>query len=233
MARHQAEPGFFVAPVHRIPGSWPRLLCALIACCGLMQQVNAQAAKLGSYSGSIKVSENLDLPNQKRKTQVSAKIVLPVSQRDADGIYAEFLAGEAPHAKLTVTQWDTFKREASADSGGQFNTTSCSLAKPTEVAATVTGVVQANTRTKKQSLSITLLSTAELPFNCTHSRSSDFKKTMPVSVYAGTGAPGSQDKYARPLVDPAQLAGRFTLEPSDSKGEAGQLVQEWDLRLSR
>ena len=219
MARHQTEPGSFVAPVPRIPGSWPRLLCALIACCGLMQQVNAQAAKLGSYTGSIKVSENLDLPNQKRKTQVAAKIVLPVSQRDADGIYAEFLAGEAPDAKLTVTQWDTFKRETSADSGGQFNTTSCSLAKPTEVAATVTGVVQANT--------------AELPFNCTHSRSSDFKKTMPVSVYAGTGAPGSQDKYARPLVDPAQLAGRFTLEPSDSKGEAGQLVQEWDLRLSR
>lgn len=204
------------------------LLCACI-----VPGVQAQT-KLGLYSGSINIAETLDLPNLKLTSRATVKVILPVTERDSSSISAEFLSGEAPPANVQITQWDTFHKESSADSGGQFNITKCALAAPVEVSMTPTGVLNVDLRAKKHSLSIVLLSTKDVAFNCTHSRSGAFKKKVGITMVIGTGAPGMQSMNPLPITDPARLTAKYTLMPtSDTKGEHGPIVQEWDLRLEK
>jgi hypothetical protein len=196
--------------------------------------VHGQSNKLGTYRGVINVSENLSRPNYRLSTKATVKISLPVSERGSSSISSEFLSNEAPPALVLVSQWDTFRKETSADSGGQFNTTTCSLAAPMEVPMTPSGVLNVDLRAKKYAMSIVLLSTRDLAFNCVHSRSGPFKKQMGVALTLGTGAPGMQGSNPLPFSDPTILIGKFTLVPPPAnQREHGPIVQEWDLRLGQ
>jgi hypothetical protein len=212
----------------------PIVVALSLLCVGFTANAYGQSNKLGTYRGVINVSESLSRPNLKLSTKATVRISLPVSERDSSSISSEFLSDEAPAASVLVAQWDTFHKEASADSGGQFNTTTCSLAAPAEVPMTPSGVLNVDLRAKKYALSIVLLSTNELAFNCVHSRSGPFKKKMGIALTLGTGAPGMQGANPLPFADPASLIARFTLiPPPANQGEHGPIVQDWDLRLAQ
>jgi hypothetical protein len=204
-----------------------------LLCAYSISSVQAQS-KLGVYSGSINVSEALNRPNLRLTSRATVKVNLPLTERNSSSLSAEFLSGEAPAASVQITQWDTFHKESSADSGGQFNTSACSLAAPVEIPMTPTGVLNVDLRAKKHSLSIVLLSTQDVAFNCTHSRSGAFKKKMGLALLIGTGTPGMESMNPLPFTDPARLSAKYTLMPtSDAKGEHGPIVQEWDFRLEK
>ena len=114
----------------------PAVAFALLAVAAL--GAHAQS-KLGAYSGTFEVTGTERDP--KVGYTASVKVSLPLSKRDAGRIEAELLAGEAPPAMVTVTRWDYFHREKSADSSGHFAETTCKLAAAVEVPAFVTGVV--------------------------------------------------------------------------------------------
>jgi hypothetical protein len=192
--------------------------------------IQAQSGKLGSYSGTIKVSGTEVAP--KVSYSASVKISLPISEKDASSVTAEFLAGEAPDATVLVSQWDESYTEKSADSDGKFSSWSCSLAAPVEIPMTATGVLNVDLKAKKHSLSITLLATKDLAFNCTNSRSGPYKKKQGVALYIGTGAPGAQWETQLPFSDAAHLQASYTLMPTSATKEHGPIVQEWDLHLT-
>jgi hypothetical protein len=103
-----------------------------------------------------------------------------------------------------------------------------------EVPMPPSGVLHVDLRSQKYAMSIVLLSTRALAFNCVHSRSGPFKKQMGVALTLGTGAPGMQGSNPLPFSDPAILVGKFTLVPPPAnQREHGPIVQEWDLRLAR
>ena len=98
----------------------------------------------------------------------------------------------------------------------------------------VTGVVNVDLKTKKYGMSIMLVSTTELAFNCKHSRSGPYKKKQGVGFALGTGGPGMQMENPQPFSSPDRLAAKYTLAPAGAaKGEYGPIVQEWDLKLAR
>ncbi len=211
----------------------PLAAMALLCACSI-SGVQAQTSKLGAYSGSINVSETLSRPNLRLSTRATVKVKLPITERDSSSISAEFLSGEAPAASVLISQWDTFHKESSADSGGQFNTTTCSLAAPVEIPMTPTGVLNVDLKAKKHALSLTLLSTRDVAFNCTHSRSGASRKKSGITLYIGNGAPGMQSMNPLPINEPGRLSAKYTLMPTpDTQGEHGPIVQEWDLRLGQ
>jgi hypothetical protein len=192
----------------------------------------AQTKNLGSYAGTIDVSGSSVGPEVTYRAQV--KVSMPISRREASSVSAEFLAGEAPNATVRVSQWDISHREKSADSGGQFNTYTCSLAAPAEIPMSATGVLDVNLKAKTHALSLTLLSLKDLDFNCKHSRSGAYKKKMGIALYAGTGVPGMHYETQLPFTDAAQLSAKYTLNPTAAtKGEHGPIAQQWDLKLAR
>jgi len=188
----------------------------------------AQSSKFGAYSGTIKVSGTEINPQVTYRATV--KVNLPVTQRDSTSATAEFLAGEAPEATVLISQWDVSFTEKSADSDGKFSSWTCSLAAPTEIPMTPTGVLNVDLEAKSYALSLTLLSTKDVSFNCLNSRSGAYKKKEGVALYIGTGGPGVQTML--PFSDAARLAENYTLMPTaDTKGQYGPIMQEWDLRL--
>ncbi len=208
------------------------LAVAAMACAGMTGTANAQSKNLGSYTGTIDVSGTQFGPEVTYRARI--KVSLPVSERDGSSITAEFLAGEAPNATALVSQWDISHREKSADSGGQFNTYTCTLAAPTEIPMTVTGVLNVDLKAKKHALSLVVLSTKDLAFNCKHSRSGAYKKKGGIALAMGTGAPGMHYETQLPFSDPARLTAKYTLMPTaDTKGQYGPIIQEWDLKLTR
>lgn len=189
----------------------------------------AQSKKLGAYVGTIEVSHSLPTLTYAG----TIKVTMPVSERDSSSVTAEFLAGEAPDAMVRITRWDTFRRETSADSGGQFNTTACSLAQPVEVPMSATGVLNVDLKKKTHAFSLALVSKRQLDFNCTHSRSGAHKKKMGVTLMTGTGAPGMHYETRLPFSDAARLAAKHTLTPPGAnKADQGPIVQAWDLKLA-
>ena len=161
--------------------------------------VQAQPGELGAYSGTIKVTgTGVD---SKVLYRASVKVNLPITQRDGSSVTAEFLAGEAPNATALISQWDESHKEKHADSGGQFNSWTCSLAAPVEIPMTTTGVLNVDLKAKTHALSITLLSTQDIAFNCTHSRSGAYKKKQGVVLYIGTGVPGMHYETQLPFSD--------------------------------
>ena len=83
-------------------------------------------------------------------------------------------------------------------------------------------------------LSLALLSTKDIAFNCMHSRSGAYKKEQVVALYIGTGVPGEHYATQTPFSDAARLPAKYTLMPTAAtKGDHGPIVQEWDLRLAR
>ena len=203
------------------------VIAVAYACSTGMAQ--AQSSRLGSYAGTINVSGTGSGPQASYRASI--RISLPVTQRDGSSVSAEFLAGEAPNATVLISQWDMSHKEKSADSGGQFNSWTCSLAAPAEIPMTPTGVLNADLKAKKHTLSITLLSTKDIAFNCMHSRSGAYKKKQGVTLYIGTGPPGMQDATPLPFSDAARLIAKYTLMPTAATREHGPIMQEWDLRL--
>ena len=192
----------------------------------------AQPAKMGSYVGTIKATGSEVSP--KVTYRISAKVSLPVSHRDASSVSAEFLAGEAPSSIVLISQWDSSYTEKSADSGGKFNGWTCTLAAPVEIPMTTTGVLDVNLKTKKHSLSVTLVSTKEVAFNCVNSRSGPYRSKGSIALTLGTGAPGMQDETPLPFYDAARLTAAYTLMPTAAtKARYGPIVQEWDLQAGR
>ena len=126
--------------------------------------VHAQAGKHGAYTGTIEITGTEISP--KVSYRASAKVNLPVSSHKADAVTAEFLAGEAPDAIVKISQWDISHTEKSADSGGQFNSYTCALAVPVEIPMSATGVLDVNLKARTHALSLTLLSTKDIAFNC-------------------------------------------------------------------
>lgn len=203
---------------------------ATVACACSSGFVQAQSGKFGAYSGTINVSGTGINPQVSYRASV--KVSLPVTQRDKSSATAEFLAGEAPNATVLISQWDVSFKEKSADSDGKFSSWTCSLAAPTEIPMTPTGVLNVNLKAKKHALSLTLLSTKDIAFNCMHSRSGAYKKKQGVALYIGTGAPGMHYETQLPFSDAARLNASYTLMPTaDTKGQYGPIIQEWDLRL--
>ena len=205
------------------------IVMTAVACACSSGVVQAQSNTSGAYSGTITVSGTEISPLVSYRA--SMKVRLPVTQRDNTSTTAEFLTGEAPNATVMISQWDVSFTEKSADSDGKFSSWTCSLAAPTEIPMTPTGVLNVDLKTKKYSLSLTLLSTREIAFNCMHSRSGAYKKKGGVALYIGTGAPGVQTML--PFSDAARLTANYTLMPTaETKGQYGPIVQEWDLQLS-
>lgn len=193
---------------------------------------HAEASKHGAYVGTIEVTGTELSP--KVSYRASVKVNLPVSSRKTDAVTADFLAGEAPDAIVKISQWDISHTEKSADSGGQFNSYTCALAAPVEIPMTAAGVLDVNLKTKTHALSLTLLSTKDIAFNCKHSRSGAYKKKQGVALYISTGAPGAQHEKQLPFTDAARLTAKYTLMPTnETKGRNGPIVQEWDLQLAR
>jgi len=230
----QVFPGPLRFETGRVPrGSALAWAIAVGAACALGSgAVQAQPSRLGAYTGTVKLQGTEVSP--KVTYSAVAKVTLPVTQRDKSFVTAEFLAGEAPNSTVSISQWDQSFTEKSADSGGQFNSWSCSLAAPVEIPMTTTGVLTANLKTQKHAMSVTLLSTTEVAFNCTHSRSGPYKKKMAIALTFGTGAPGAQSETQLPSTDASRLAARYTLMPTaETKKQYGPIVQEWDLQLTR
>ncbi len=206
------------------------LAVAVMACAGASNIATAQPKNLGSYTGTFDVSGTQFGPEV--TYAASVKVSLPVSERNGTSITAEFLSGEAPNATVRITQWDESSTDKSKDSGGQFNSYTCSLAAPTEILMSATGVLDVNLKDKKHALSLTLLSTKDLAFNCKHSRSGPFKKMKGVALTLGTGAPGSHLETQLPFSDPSRLTAKYTLKPTAAThGTYGPIVQAWDLKL--
>lgn len=206
-------------------------ITAVAWCVSSSGVVQAQSNTLGVYSGTINVSGTEKGPEVRYRASV--KVSLPVTQRDSTSITAEFLAGEAPNATVLISQWDVSFKEQSPDSDGKFSSWTCSLAAPTEIPMTPTGVLSVDLEAKKHVLSLTLLSTKDVAFNCMHSRSGAYKKKEGVALYIGTGAPGMQNENPLPFSDAARLAANYTLRRTDDpKGQYGPIIQEWDLRLT-
>lgn len=210
------------------------VVLAVLATAALPGAAHAQSKNLGSYVGTIDVTGTQHGPEVTYRARV--KISMPVSDRSGSDITAEFLAGEAPNASVLVSQWDSFHRSTSADSGGQFNTVTCKLAAPAEIAMTATGVLNVDLRKKKHTMSLVLLSAGaggELAFNCTHSRSGPYKKKGGVAFTLGTGAPGRQDETQLPFTDAAHLTAKHTMMPmAETQGQYGPIVQQWELKLA-
>lgn len=199
-----------------------------------MGAAHAQSKNLGSYVGTIDVSGTQEGPQVTYRARVKAS--MPVSDRDGSSINAEFLAGEAPNASVLVSQWDSFHREKSADSGGQFNTDTCTLAAPKEISMTVTGVLNVDLKKKRHSMSLVLLSagpSGDLAFNCTHSRSGPYKKKGGIALVMGTGDPGMQYETQLPFSDASHLAAKYTMMPTaETQGQYGPIVQQWEFKLA-
>lgn len=205
---------------------------AVVASAASPAIVLAQAGKLGSYTGTINVSGTEVSPQVTFRATV--KVSLPVTERDGSSVTSDFLSDEAPNASVLISQWDSSFKEKSADSDGKFSSWTCALAAPVEVPMKPTGVLNVDLTKKKHALSLTLLSTREVAFNCVHSRSGAFKKKQGVALYIGTGAPGMQSLNPLPFSDAGRLSAKYTLMPTaETKGQYGPIVQEWDLRLTR
>ncbi len=188
-----------------------------------------RAEGTGEYVGTLNVSGTRFGPEVTYQATIQAR--LPVSDRDADSLTAEFLAGEAPNATATIIQWDMSHTESSPDADGQYSSWKCSLAGPTAVQMTPSGSLYLNLGAQEYSLSMTLLSTDEVDFNCEHSRSGPFKKKEGVLLYAGTNIPGPPT--FQKMSDLAHLATTYTLvPPAEMAAEYGPIVQTWDLRLT-
>jgi hypothetical protein len=190
--------------------------------------VLAQGKNLGSYSGTIEVSTS----STELTYRAVAKVRMPVSVRRDTRIEAEFLAGEAPDASVMVSQWETFHRETSADSGGQFNTLKCTLAAPAEIPMSSTGVLNVDLKKKTHAMSVILLSRQNLTFNCVHSRSGAHKRKLGIALTLGTGEPGMHFEKQLPFSDPAHLAAKHTLVPPAGTGMSGPISQAWELKLA-
>ena len=206
------------------------LAVAAMACTGLTSIATAQSKNLGTYTGTFEVSGTEFGPEVTYRASV--KVSLPVSTRSGSSIEAEFLAGEAPNATVLIKQWDESHTEKSKDSGGQFNSYTCSLAGPTEIPMSATGVLNVNLADKKHALSLTLLSTKEVAFDCKNSRTGPYKWKKGIALTLGTGAPGMHFETQLPFSDASHLTAKYTLKPTAAtKGKYGPVVQEWDLKL--
>lgn len=199
----------------------------LTALCGGSGGVLAQVKNLGTYAGTIEVSTS----SAGLSYRAVAKVRMPVSDRRATRIEAEFLAGEAPDASVTVSQWETFHRDTSADSGGQFNTLKCSLAAPAEIPMSSTGVLNVDLKKKTHAMSLALVGKRNLAFNCVHSRSGAHKRNLGIALTMGTGAPGMHFEKQLPFSDPAHLAAKHVLVPPPGAGVSSPISQAWDLKL--
>ncbi|MDD2917832.1 hypothetical protein [Rhodoferax sp.] len=205
---------------------------AIAACAFSPALVLAQSGKLGSYTGTIKVSGTEIGPEVTYRATV--KVSLPVTERDSSSITADFITEDAPNASVQIAQWDSSFTEKSRGADGKFAHWTCSLAAPVEIAMKPTGILNVDLEKKRHELSLTLLSVQDVAFNCVHSQSGAHKKKQGIALYMGTGAPGAQGKAPMPFIDPARLTAKYTLMPTaETKGKYGPIVQEWDLRLVR
>lgn len=208
------------------------IIVAVVAGAAVPAAVLAQPAKLGAYTGTINVSGSEVSPQVVFRATV--KVSLPVTERDSRSVTADFLSEDAPNASVLLSQWDVSFKEKSADSDGKFSSWTCALAAPVEIAMKPTGILNVDLDKKKHELSLTLLSSQEVTFNCVHSRSGAYKKKQGVALYIGTGAPGMQGLAPQPFADAARLSAKYTLMPTaETKGQYGPIVQEWDLRWAR
>ena len=210
-----------------------RWMTLALATCALSPTLLlAQSGKLGSYIGTLQVSGTEVSPQVTYRATV--KVNLPVTERDSSSITADFITEDAPNASVQIAQWDSSFTEKSAGSDGKFSHWSCSLVAPVEIAMKPTGILNVDLAKKRHELSLTLLSTQDVAFNCVHSQSGAYKKKQGISLYMGTGAPGAQGKAPMPFTDAARLTAKYTLMPTaETKGRYGPIIQEWDLRLVR
>ena len=210
-----------------------RWITKVLATCALSPAlVLAQSGKLGSYTGTLQVSGTEVSPQVSFRATV--KVSLPITERDSSSITADFMTEDAPNASVQIAQWDSSFTEKSAGADGKFSHWTCSLAAPVEIAMKPTGILNVDLEKKRHELSLTLLSTQDVAFNCVHSQSGAYKKKQGIALYVGTGAPGEQGKAPLPFTDAARLTAKYTLTPTaQTKGRYGPIAQEWDLRLTR
>jgi hypothetical protein len=134
----------------------------------------AQSGKLGSYTGTIQVSGTEVSPQVTFRATV--KVSLPITERDNSSITADFITEDAPNASVQIAQWDSSFTEKSAGSDGKFSHWSWALAAPIEIAMKPTGILNVDLKKRRHELSLTLLSTQDVAFNCVHSHSGAYKR---------------------------------------------------------
>ena len=74
-------------------------------------------------------------------------------------------------------------------------------------------LIDVNLKEKKHTLSLTLVSTTDVAFNCKHSLSGPYKSKKGIALTLGTGAPGMQSETPLPFSDPSHLTAKYTLMP--------------------
>ena len=202
----------------------------LFAATILAASISAAAANLGAYTGTIDITGSQANPEVKYKARIT--LTLPVSENKGSSLTAEFLAGEAPMGKMMLTQYDETFTDKQADVDGKTSSYKCVLAQPVELPVTVTGVLNADLKAKRHSLSVTVLAMKTALLKCTSARVAPYTRNQNVSFTMGTGVPGDQDRVKLPFADASRLTAKHTLDPTAyTKGKQGPVVQEWDLKL--
>lgn len=210
------------------------VLAVAVALAGFAGAAQAQAAKRGTYAGTVAVSGTETEKHGTVNYRATIKVSLPLTGGDERSARAEVDDVDKPSSMATITQWDVAKRNASPDSDGKITSWKCSLAKPTEVPMNGSGVLNVDYRKKTHSMFVALASTKQIPLDCVNSRSGPYKTQVAVSLFFGTNEPDVHPWKELPFADASRLTAKHVLVPvSHMKGRNAPQEQEWDLRLSR
>jgi len=219
----------------RLPNTFKALALAVaaMACAGMTGAAQAQAGKLGVYTGTVAIT-GTELGQEKVSYRALVKISLPLTSANSRSAMAELDDVDKPSATATISQWDLAGKNSSADSDGKFTSWTCSLAAPTEVPMNGSGTLNLDYRAKTHSMFIALVSTKTIPLKCVNSRSGAYKQNKSVSLFFGTSEPDVLPWKELPFADAARLAAKFQLVPvSQMKGRNGPTDMEWDLQFKR
>jgi len=189
----------------------------------------AQPHGPGAYDGTINVSGTLIDP--RGSYRASVRVTLPVSQSSDAAIDAGLPPGTAPTATAIISDWDMSFTEKSADADGKYTSWSCSLATTGEIPMSVAGELHMDLQAGTYAFSLSLRSLDEVTFDCTNSRSGPYKQRESITLYAGTGSPGTPLEHSLPFSDASHLADTYTLNSREAAADNhGPIIQAWDLR---
>jgi hypothetical protein len=193
----------------------------------------AQTDKLGAYAGTVKVSYGTQSKLESMSAKGEVKLQFPVTQRTASAVEAEMFDPSTVKASMLVTHYETFQKAASPDSGGQINTVSCKLDKPTEVAMDAQGVFSLDLKARTHTFSVALVLRRSLPMTCVHSRSGASKSTKGLVLGIGTHEPGPPPPKGVPFTDAASPSAKYTMPVGPAMKSQGTLPveQEWAFRF--
>lgn len=214
-------------------GMYPIPPLAVLACAALLPAAALAQGKLGSYTGTVKVSGSEFGTTSRVAFAGDVKIALPITSSSDGGATAQVDDVDKPSATARITRWDSEGRNAGPDADGKVTTWKCSLAAPVEVPMNASGVMHVSRTTKKYSMFVGMAARKPVQLDCVNSRTGPYKKAETMGLFFGTNEPGVAPMEL-PYTDPARLAAKHRLVPiAQMKGRFSPLEQEWDLRLAK